>query len=396
MTTNEQQHGRSGKIAVKGSEASAETVKACVKDILASRVFSRSGRLRAFLQYVVESELAGKAGQLKGYTIGVDVFGRPTGFDSGSDPIVRVQAGKLRKLLEEYYADEGANAPLRIRIPTGSYVPEYEIVAASSEEPAKPEPVNAASDRPGKQRSWRHGKPAPVSSHLALLTLLPLFVLAPATYPRTALTTIADAKFSIEATSAESDRGTALPTLRIESCPHGGTKCREFAEAIANAAGYYRTIRLEPDAADDRPGPLFYTLRLEAGSKRDAVFARLVHDESGATIHAEHFPAGELDDKIGAAYEAVSFAGRILAANGRIYQHAAQSGTVNGLMTCLQEEARQRSSDGVPASCRPSPGLDTSSAPLPAASRVGHPRQEYRTTSVSARTDNHMPSRMHP
>ena len=309
---------------------------------------------------------------------------------------MRVQAGKLRKLLEEYYADEGANAPLRIRIPTGSYVPEYEIVAASSEEPAKAEPVNAASDRIRKQRNWRHGKPAPVSSHLALLTLLPLFVLVPATYPRTALTTIADAKFSVEATNAEFDRGTALPSLRIEPCPNGGNNCREFAEAIASAAGYYRTIRLEPKAVHDQPGPLFYTLRLEAGSKHDAVFVRLVHDESGATIHAEHFPAGELDNRIGAAYEAVSFAGRILPANGRIYQHAAQSGTVNGLMTCLQEEARRRLSGGVPASCQPPPRLDASTAPLAPESRAGHMPQEYRTTSVSTRADNHMRSWMHP
>ncbi|HUH50172.1 MAG TPA: hypothetical protein VLZ56_10005, partial [Mycoplana sp.] len=171
---------------------------------------------------------------------------------------------------------------------------------------------------------------------------------------------------------------------------------REFAEAIANAAGYYRTIRLDSETAQDQSGPLFYTLRLEAGSKRDAVFARLVHDESGATIHAEHFPAGELDDKIGAAYEAVSFAGRILPANGRIYQHAAQSGTVNGLMTCLQEEARRRLSGGVPASCQPPPRLAASKAPLAPESRAGHMPQEYRTTSVSTRADNHMRSRMHP
>ncbi|MFD1326324.1 hypothetical protein [Mycoplana ramosa] len=394
MTTNEQQHGRSGDVAVKGSEVSAETVQACVKDILASRVFSRSGRLRAFLEYVVERQLAGKAGQLKGYTIGIDVFGRPTGFDSGSDPIVRVQAGKLRKLLEEYYAGEGANAPLRIRIPRGSYVPEYEMMAAGSGGAAKPAPVNVASERTRKRRPWWHGRqPAPVSSHLALLTLLPLFVLAPATAPKTALTSMAGASFSIEASP---DHGTTLPSLRIESCPDGGGNCRRFAAAIANAAGYYRTVRLAPELAHGQPGPLFYTLRLEAGSKNDAVFARLVHDESGATIHAEHFPARELDDKVGATYEAVSYAGRILSANGRIYQHAAQLGTVTSLMTCLRETDRLRASGGVADSCPPSPHLDSSTAPLAPASRIGNLRQEYGATSDSARADNQTRSRMHP
>lgn len=390
MTTDEQQHGGSGEIEVKASEVSAETVQACVKDILASRVFSRSGRLRAFLEYVVECQLAGKAGQLKGYTIGVDVFGRPTGFDSGSDPIVRVQAGKLRKLLQEYYADEGANAPLRIHIPTGSYVPEYETLAASSECLAKPEPVNATSERTRKRRGWRRcWQPAPVSSHLALLTLLPLFVLAPATYPRTALTTIADAKFSIEASRTDLGHGTALPSLRIRSCPNGGDDCRGFTEAIANAAGFHRTVRLKPEFADDQPGPLVYTLRLEDGGKRDAVFARLVHDGSGATIHAEYFPARELDEKIGAAYEAVSFAERILSANGRIYQHATQSGTVSSLMTCLQEADRQRLSGGVPACCQPSPHLDTSTLPLAPTSRVGNLRQDRANLRFRTRRKSH-------
>lgn len=94
--------------------------------ILASRTFARSERLRAFLKYIVETEQAGLAHQLKGYTIGIDVFGRSEGFDPGIDPLVRVQAGKLRKLLNQFYTNEGREEPLRIRIPTGAYVPIYE------------------------------------------------------------------------------------------------------------------------------------------------------------------------------------------------------------------------------------------------------------------------------
>ena len=67
---------------------------------MASDTFARSERLRSFLSYIVENELSGKAAQLKGYSIGIDVFSRAPGFDAGNDPLVRVQAGKLRKLLE--------------------------------------------------------------------------------------------------------------------------------------------------------------------------------------------------------------------------------------------------------------------------------------------------------
>ncbi|TPP11398.1 hypothetical protein [Rhizobium glycinendophyticum] len=99
--------------------------------VLRSRTFARSERLRCFLKFVVEMEQLGLAHQLKGYTIGIDVFSRGEGFDPGTDPLVRVQAGKLRKLLNLFYAEEGREEPLRIRIPLGGYVPVYELAGAS-------------------------------------------------------------------------------------------------------------------------------------------------------------------------------------------------------------------------------------------------------------------------
>jgi hypothetical protein len=101
-------------------------VAEALQRVLSSRTFARSERLRAFLKFVVEMEQLGLAHQLKGYTIGIDVFSRNHGFDPGTDPLVRVQAGKLRKLLNQFYASEGRDDPLRIRMPTGAYVPIYE------------------------------------------------------------------------------------------------------------------------------------------------------------------------------------------------------------------------------------------------------------------------------
>lgn len=342
---------------MKSSEAPTETVRACVRDILASQVFSRSGRLRAFLEYVVECELAGKAGQLKGYTIGIDVFGRPAGFDAGTDPIVRVQAGKLRKLLDQYYEKEGENASLRIRIPIGSYVPEYEVRTSNNFEPEKPDVENAAPFRARRKRNvfrrcWR---PAPVSSHFAILTLLPLFVLAPTTHRDAGLSLITEAKLSVGKHQAEIDHGGSLPSLRIESGPFGSGDCRAFAEAIAKAAGYHKTVRPQTQSEPAQAGPLDYTIRVEPARKRDAIYVRLVHDRSGETIHAERFRTTDLDDRLAVTYEAVAYAGRLLSASGQIYVHATQSGTVSDLMACLQEADRQRLSGGVPAPCQPSP-----------------------------------------
>jgi len=107
-------------------------VSDALQRVLRSRTFARSERLRSFLKFIVEMEQLGLSHQLKGYTIGIDVFSRSHGFDPGTDPLVRVQAGKLRKLLNQFYASEGRDDPLRIRIPLGGYVPVYDRVASQA------------------------------------------------------------------------------------------------------------------------------------------------------------------------------------------------------------------------------------------------------------------------
>ena len=70
--------------------------------ILASEEFASAPKMRALLRYLVDATLGGEVERLKGYAIGVDVFERGAEFDPGTDPIVRVQAGRLRKLLDNY------------------------------------------------------------------------------------------------------------------------------------------------------------------------------------------------------------------------------------------------------------------------------------------------------
>ena len=84
----------------------------------------------------MEDTLAGDAGELKESVIGVKVFERDASYDPRIDPIVRVMAGRLRSRLDQYYAAEGRNDPVRIDFPKGSYVPQFrfaEIAAPSTE-----------------------------------------------------------------------------------------------------------------------------------------------------------------------------------------------------------------------------------------------------------------------
>ncbi|WEZ83137.1 hypothetical protein P6U16_20015 [Rhizobium sp. 32-5/1] len=181
-----------------------ETIRYLLDRIVSSAIFARSERLRAFFRYVVTKELEGAGQQLKGYTIGIDVFGRPQAFNADSDPLVRVHAGKLRKLLDAYYAGEGRSEKWKIIIPKGTYVPEYHRQVLEYQRQPQDEPWTAASEREAQSvsipapstvevRSASAPKrptnkapawlPAPLSSPLSLLSVLPLLLLAPLTSP---------------------------------------------------------------------------------------------------------------------------------------------------------------------------------------------------------------------
>lgn len=96
--------------------------------VLASPDFPATRRNRKFLAYAVEKELAGRHDDLTAVLIGTEIFKRGASFDPNKDPIVRIEAGKLRRDLETYYLKSGAANPLRISIPKGAYRPVFSYV----------------------------------------------------------------------------------------------------------------------------------------------------------------------------------------------------------------------------------------------------------------------------
>ena len=102
-----------------------DEVRAQLERMTASDDFNRSPQLGAFLRFVVESVLQGKSDRIKAYTIGVDVLRRDAKFDPQLDPIVRVEATRLRRTIDRYYAGLGADDAIRIDLPRGSYVPTF-------------------------------------------------------------------------------------------------------------------------------------------------------------------------------------------------------------------------------------------------------------------------------
>lgn len=109
----------------------AADITAELDRILASKGFATAGRLSRLLRYVVEKTLAGEADRLKEYAVGVEVFDRDDKYDPRLDSIVRVEAGRLRSRLDEYYNGEGAASPVRINLPRGGYVAQFETREAA-------------------------------------------------------------------------------------------------------------------------------------------------------------------------------------------------------------------------------------------------------------------------
>ena len=108
-----------------------DEVRGQLDRLLASAAFAGSARLSRFLRYVVERTLAGEGDRLKEYAVGVDVFDRDEAYDPRLDSLVRVEAGRLRTKLSEYYAAAGTADPVIIRMPRGSYAPVFEPRASA-------------------------------------------------------------------------------------------------------------------------------------------------------------------------------------------------------------------------------------------------------------------------
>ncbi|HET6520672.1 MAG TPA: hypothetical protein VFG47_12770 [Geminicoccaceae bacterium] len=159
-----------------------EAVRAELKRILASTEFSVSDRLRGFLRFVVDETLAGRAGRIKAFTVAVEVFGRGDGFDPQTDPVVRLEAARLRRALDHYYLVAGRDDPVRIDIPRGGYVPTFRSPAAPPAAPgAEREPpprLEEPAPPPSPRRSPRPAHTAALALAITLGAAVLLGVLA--------------------------------------------------------------------------------------------------------------------------------------------------------------------------------------------------------------------------
>ncbi len=311
----------------------APAVRTTLERVLASNTFSRSERARDLLRYLVEREQAGQADRLKGYAIAVDVFGKDTEFDPSTDAVVRVQAGRLRDLLQQYFATEGASDPLQIVIPRGSYIPSYvenQTGEGSGDEPIASEPSHEVkSPAVAATRSF--------SLHFALMwaaigvvTLMMAMLFLRQT----------DLSGFIENSRTGSIAGQgpdALPVIYIEASADTPEQVSMLATLRSGLSGFDTLDFIGRDfhgTPDPVANATSFAFKITSGHQQGSVTVELQNIGNGRVLHSRTFSPQELsperiEDSVAALLSTTN------TASGIIYAYIEQAGVQAGLTKCL-------------------------------------------------------------
>ncbi|ESX16641.1 MULTISPECIES: hypothetical protein [unclassified Mesorhizobium] len=336
----------------------APAVRETLERLLASETFGRSERARKLLRYLVEREQAGEADRLKGFSIAMDVFGKDGDFDSSTDAVVRVQAGRLRELLQHYFANEGIAEPVRIAIPRGGYVPSYELnairlpvgqeplAAAVAALPGSPDQT-ALDAVPAAATALGVTEPGPsLARHLQFfwvamtLVILMLGVLILrqgsgallASSDPTAAVETAGVTSSIASPSME-----ALPLVYIAVKATGPEAGRVAASLRAGLAGFDTIDFIGRDAdskRDPSTDPTSFVFDVLPGPMAGDVTLELQSVATGRVLLSRSLPAadsapGTVEDRIAAILSST------VPASGPLYSYIEQNGIQTGLTSCL-------------------------------------------------------------
>ncbi|RWM20990.1 MAG: hypothetical protein E5X53_04880 [Mesorhizobium sp.] len=339
----------------------APAVRETLERLLASETFGRSERARKLLRYLVEREQAGEADKLKGFSIAMDVFGKDGDFDPSTDAVVRVQAGRLRELLQHYFANEGVAEPIRIAIPRGGYVPSYELNAIRLPvEPAPEEKTEAAASLSGslEEPGMAAGaaslmspvvrQPAPsLLRHLQFFWLAIALVIAMLgvlilRQGSGALLAGSDTASTIENAVAT---GSIAPGAPIESLPlvyiavktNSAEAARVAASLRAGLSGF-DTVTFIGREADGPPDPvtdaISFVFDVLPGPTAGDVTLELQSVATGRVLLSRNLTAADstpstVEDSVAGILSSA------LPASGTIYNYIEQSGLQTGLTECL-------------------------------------------------------------
>lgn len=330
----------------------ADQVRDALERILASEVFARSERARDLLRYIVDQDLAGHADRLKGFSIGVDVFGKDDRFDPATDTVVRVQAGRLRDLLDQYYAGEGAGDTLRIAVPRGSYVPDYRLAEAASPSPAGGGKAKPVAPAPAPRQDGMEAPPG----YAALLARQLRFVAAGLVLALLLIGAVAWQSFAppqSEADESVAAAGMAAPFelmeatgsvaqdmlpsvfIRVEEGDYGGER---VAAALRRGLAAFDTVhfiaRSSVSGMQGLPRRTEFLFMLEGGGVPGEVHIELQNVVSGRVLLSRNLQTAARD-QAAIDDDVAEMLTSIAPVSGVIYADLAESGAETLLVRCL-------------------------------------------------------------
>jgi TolB-like protein len=272
---------------------SSSNAEAALARILATPEF-RSSRRRTLLAFLVEQTLAGHGERLKGYTIATAVFGRSGDFDSQSDPVVRLEAHRLRRDLDSYYAGRGRDDPVRLSIPKGGYAVQIDWAPARPAPPADEAETPSVAD-PGEtspeHRTHRVGL-------LAAASVLVLAVLVAASWVA--------ARRSVPPIDASGPSVIVLPFEALGDDPNAGVLAEGLSQQLISELMHFSSLRIfsprasfgeDPDASATELGQRLGVTYVVGGSVTAAadqvrVSAQVVDAATGEVRWSESVDRG--------------------------------------------------------------------------------------------------------
>jgi len=287
-------------------------IRAALDEVLAWPGIARSTNLGDVLRYVVEKALAGDEASIKAYSIAVDVLGRPSTFDPQTDPIVRVQARRLRTALEQFYASGASRSAVEIHLPLGRYVPEFR----RAERPVAAEEVAETPGETGSSEPKRTRRPMGVASAAAIGLLTTLVGVG---------LTVALLRWILPPTVSDPNRVNVpiAPTVTVGDFVNLTGDVRldgtlsAFESALGNDLSKFEALNVVSQTADYR---VTGTLRQDAGSY--IVRASIIYAPSGMVWTATLWQPKGVSVEDSLERLAADFASRIGAFSSPLYDRA--------------------------------------------------------------------------
>ncbi|WFU11954.1 hypothetical protein QA646_26630 (plasmid) [Rhizobium sp. CB3090] len=270
--------------------------------ILSSEEFLAPERGRRFLEYIVEETLAGRADYLKAYTIAQEVFARDASFDAQNDPVVRIEAGRIRRGLERYYLVAGRADRIVITIPKGAYIPCFRYATVAEILPDLFETKDVPETAPEMQKPMTaadrmDGAPPPVWLWYAIAAAIALAMFVAVVPPLSVVLFSSRGAQNIAPVAA----GVTVPKVLVESfeeiSKEGGSAdiARGLTEEVIGELAKFKEIAVIAKQPPSRPDVRVEEPRfaLQGGVRVDGnklrLTTRLVRRSDGSVIWADNY-----------------------------------------------------------------------------------------------------------